>query len=86
MSYTLESVIRKACDQTKDPSCQELSALTPDQVDHKAKDILEYVGQIPPMAVTEILERVLDYPTEKSGETMRKVRANNKQPKKRSFT
>ena len=72
VSYTLENLIRKASDQNKDPSCQELSALTPDQVG-KAGEILDYVAGIPAMAITEILERVIEYPTEESGETTRKV-------------
>ncbi len=59
-SIALEHLIRKCNDRTRDPGCPEMSALSEDQL-KRATEILAYVEQIPAAAVTDILERVINY-------------------------
>ncbi|XP_023341158.1 uncharacterized protein LOC111711132 [Eurytemora carolleeae] len=65
---TIEEMIRKSTDRVKDPGCRNLISLTPEQ-QNRAEIIHEYVSDLCPNLVSEILERVLSY----SGDNRRKA-------------
>eukprot|EP00090_Calanus_glacialis_P003393 TRINITY_DN12513_c0_g1_i1.p1 TRINITY_DN12513_c0_g1~~TRINITY_DN12513_c0_g1_i1.p1 ORF type:complete len:570 (-),score=148.82 TRINITY_DN12513_c0_g1_i1:78-1787(-) len=66
--YAIEDLVRKSTDQVKDPGCRNLISMTEEQ-QKIAETINEYVENLCPNVVSEILSRVLSY----NGDTKRKA-------------
>ena len=66
--YAIEDLVRKSTDQVKDPGCRNLISMTEEQ-QKIAETVNEYVENLCPNVVSEILSRVLSY----NGDTKRKA-------------
>ena len=67
-SSAIEHLVRKATDQEKDPGCRNLISMTEEQ-QRSLETVNEYVENLCPNTVSEILNRVLSY----NGDTKRKA-------------